>query len=97
MAMGGTHQPSDFLCIARWFKTVPVYDREKYRDEVEDCLMSLSADSQAKREIGVLDRVLRYVPVLGVLGLMPALKPRAALANPCFYDISDDLPAVCPR
>ncbi len=60
MAMGDTHQSSKFLCIAMWFKAVPVCVRANYRAKVEDCLMLLSADGEAKLEIGVLDRVLRY-------------------------------------
>ncbi len=62
-AMGDTHQPSQFLCIARWFKAVPAYERVKFRADVEDCLMSLSDDGEAKLEIGVLDRVLRCCQV----------------------------------
>jgi hypothetical protein len=62
-AMGDTHQLSDFLCIARWFKAVPACVRANYRAKVEDCLMSLSDNGEAKLEIGVLDRVLRYCQV----------------------------------
>jgi hypothetical protein len=63
MAMGDTHQPSDFLCIARWFMAIPAYERVEFRADVEDCLMSLSDNGQAKLEIGVLDRVLRRCQV----------------------------------
>ncbi len=53
MAMDDKNRPSDFLCINRWFKAVPVYERAMYRARVVDCLMLLSVDGKAKVEIGI--------------------------------------------
>ena len=62
-AMGDTHQPSQFLCVAMWFKAVPLNERAVYHAEVENCLKSLSIDGKADSEIGVLNRVLRHCKV----------------------------------
>ena len=59
VAMGDTHQPRAFLSIAMAFGKIPAKERVEYRAEVVDCLMSLSADGQAKVEIGVLDRICK--------------------------------------
>jgi hypothetical protein len=63
MAMGDTKQPSDFLCIAQWFKAVPVCERVKFRADVEDRMASLADDGEARLQIDLLKRVFSRIQV----------------------------------